>query len=83
MALENTVKPDKLTSVFAGVDRDATEKARSYMAGYPPSSPAIALFKEGQLVFMLERHDIEGKHPEQIAEELTTAFKTHCEAATT
>jgi putative YphP/YqiW family bacilliredoxin len=78
MALEHTAKPDQLTTVFAGVDREAVERARSYMPGYPPSSPSVALFKDGELVFMMERHDIEGYHPLQIAESLKAAFDKHC-----
>lgn len=78
LALEHETIPDHLTTVFAGVDREAVERARSHMAGYPPSSPSVALFKDGQLVFMMERHDIEGSHPMQIAERLKAAFDTHC-----
>ena len=78
MALENGVVPDRVTTVFAGVDGEAVEKARSYMVGYPPSSPAVALFKDGELVFMMERHNIEGNQPQQIAEWLKAAFDEHC-----
>ena len=78
LALQNDKIPTHLTTVFAGVDTDAVERARSHMGGYPPSSPSVALFKDGQLVFMMERHDIEGTHPEQIAERLKDAFNTHC-----
>jgi putative YphP/YqiW family bacilliredoxin len=78
LALQHANTPDNLTTVFAGVDGDAVERARSYITGYPPSSPSIALFKDGQLVFMMERHNIEGYHPEQIAEKLTAAFDAHC-----
>ncbi len=78
LALQHANTPDNLTTVFAGVDYDAVERVRSHMAGYPPSSPSIALFKDGQLAFMMERHDIEGYHPEQIAEKLTAAFDAHC-----
>jgi putative YphP/YqiW family bacilliredoxin len=78
LALEHENVPDNLTTVFAGVDAEAVEKARSHMAGYPPSSPSVALFKEGQLVYMMERHDIEGYHPEQIAQKLKQAFDTYC-----
>jgi putative YphP/YqiW family bacilliredoxin len=60
------------------MDLDATDRARSYFAPYPPSSPQIGLFKDGRLVFMLERQDIEGRHPEEIARELVGAFDTHC-----
>ncbi len=79
LALQNSTLPDRLTTVFAGVDSEATDKARSYMVGYPPSSPSVALFKDGQIVYMMERHMIEGYTPEQIAENLKTAFEEHCE----
>ena len=78
LALEHTHKPDHLTTVFAGVDADAVERARSHMVGYPPSSPSIALFKDGELVYMMERHDIEGRPPEQIAQSLKGVFDKHC-----
>ena len=78
MALENKVRPDILATVFAGQDTDATEQARSYFTGYPPSSPAVALLREGKLVFMLERKDIEGRDPYGIAEDLTKAFDRFC-----
>lgn len=67
-------KPDKLTTVFAGQDTEATEKARSYIAGYPPSSPSIALFKDGELVFMMERTHIENRNAEMVADILKDAF---------
>jgi putative YphP/YqiW family bacilliredoxin len=78
MALEHSTRPDSLTTVFAGVDAEAVERARSYMVGYPPSSPSVALFKDGELVFLMERHDIEGYHPQQIADNLKAAFDKHC-----
>jgi putative YphP/YqiW family bacilliredoxin len=78
MALQHAVKPDAATTVFAGQDPDATRQARSYFVGYPPSSPAIALLKEGKLVHMLERHDIEGRSAEQIAGDLKAAFDRYC-----
>jgi len=78
MALENEVKPDKVATVFAGADIDATERARSYFTGYGPSSPSIALLKDGQLVYMLERYQIEGRDAHQIAGELTQAFEKYC-----
>jgi putative YphP/YqiW family bacilliredoxin len=78
MALQHETLPEKLTTVFAGVDAEATEAARSYIAGYPPSSPFIALLKDGQPVFVLERHMIEGRGPDQIAFALVEAFDTHC-----
>ena len=81
LALENPAKPDKSVTVFAGGDIEATEKARSYFTGYPPSSPSIALLKDGELVFMMERRQIEGRFAEQIAEELKKAFDQHCAVA--
>lgn len=78
MALQNETRPDDLATVFAGADIEATEKARSYMTGYGPSSPSIALFKNGQLVYMLERFQIEGRDASQIAAELQKAFSQHC-----
>jgi len=78
-ALQHTVKPDSLTTVFAGQDIDATQRARSYFTGYPPSSPQIGLLKEGKLVFMLERHQIEGRTSGEIAEDLVGAFDRYCE----
>ena len=81
MALKNSVVPDKNVSVFAGADIDATDRARGYFTGYPPSSPAIGLFRNGELVFMLQRHQIEGREAPQIAKELTTAFDRFCAVA--
>lgn len=78
LALENEKKPDKVATVFAGADIDATERARSYFTGYGPSSPSIALLKDGQLVYMLERYQIEGRDAHQIAGELTNAFEKYC-----
>jgi putative YphP/YqiW family bacilliredoxin len=78
LALENEKKPDKVATVFAGADIEATEKARSYFTGYGPSSPSIALLKDGQLVYMLERYQIEGRDAHQIAGELTQAFEKYC-----
>jgi putative YphP/YqiW family bacilliredoxin len=78
-ALQHTVKPDALTTVFAGQDIEATQKARSYFTGYPPSSPQIALLKDGKIVFMLERHQIEGRTAGEIAEDLVGAFDHYCE----
>lgn len=78
MALENKAKPETLTTVFAGQDTDATTQARSYFTGYPPSSPSVALLRDGKLVFMLERKDIEGRDPYGIAEDLTKAFDQFC-----
>ena len=78
LALQHEVKPDKVATVFAGADIEATERARSYFTGYRPSSPSIALLKDGQLVYMLERYQIEGRDANQIAGELTQAFEKHC-----
>ncbi len=78
LALQNEKKPDKVATVFAGADIEATERARSYFTGYGPSSPSIALLKDGQLVYMLERYQIEGRDAHQIAGELTQAFEKYC-----
>ena len=78
IALQNPIKPEQLTTVFAGQDADATERARSYFVGYPPSSPQIALLKDGQMVFMLERWQIEGRPAEEIAHDLVNAFNRYC-----
>jgi len=80
-ALQHTVRPDKVATVFAGADIEATEKARSYFTGYESSSPSIALLKDGKLVWMLERRQIEGKDASQVASELTQAFDQHCAKA--
>ncbi len=71
-------KPAALTTVFAGQDVAATARARSYFTGYPPSSPQIALLRDGKLVYMLERHQIEGRSADAIAQDLITAFETYC-----
>jgi putative YphP/YqiW family bacilliredoxin len=81
MALQNEIRPDKVATVFAGGDIEATERARSYFTGFGPSSPSIGLLKDGELVYMMERHQIEGRGPEQIAAELRQAFDKHCAAA--
>ena len=78
LALQHDVKPDKVATVFAGADVEATERARSYFTGYGPSSPSIAILKDGELVYMLERFQIEGRNATQIAGELTQAFEKHC-----
>ena len=78
LALQSEKKPDKIATVFAGADIEATEKARSYFTGYGPSSPSIALLKDGQLVYMLERYQIEGRDAHQIAGELMQAFEKYC-----
>lgn len=77
-AIQHAVVPDRLTTVFAGFDIEATAHARNYMAPYPPSSPSIALFKDGKLVHFIERHQIEGRPVELIAKNLTHAFDTYC-----
>ena len=78
IALQNQKHPEKLFTVFAGVDAEATAKAREYLLPYPPSSPAIALFKDGRLVHFLERHHIEGRSAMMIAENLKAAFNEYC-----
>ena len=78
MAVNNSKTPDHLTTVFAGVDKEATNQARSYMMPFPPSSPCIALFKDGKLVHMLERHHIEGASAQMISENLIQAFNAFC-----
>ena len=78
LALQHAKKPRVLTTVFAGQDLDATARARSYFAPYPPSSPQIALLKGGRVVYMLERHQIEGRSADAIAQDLIGAFDTHC-----
>ena len=80
-ALAHTARPEVLATVFAGQDREATERARAYFTGYGPSSPSIALMRDGQLVFMLERHQIEGRDPFSIARDLTGAFDRYCAPA--
>jgi putative YphP/YqiW family bacilliredoxin len=81
LALQNEIKPDKVATVFAGADIEATDRARSYFTGHAPSSPSVALLKDGQLVYMLERYQIEGRDASQIAEELKQAFAQHCASA--
>ena len=78
MALESETKPDRMITVFAGNDREATQRAREYFVGYRPSSPSIALMKDGQVVKMFERWQIEGRAAHDIAAELTAAFNEHC-----
>jgi putative YphP/YqiW family bacilliredoxin len=77
-ALRNATRPDQLYTVFAGQDADATRAARGYFTGYAPSSPQIAMFKDGRLVFMLERHQIEGRSAGEIAVDMTAAFDKYC-----
>ncbi|WP_396602722.1 BrxA/BrxB family bacilliredoxin [Algibacter sp. R77976] len=78
ISLENAKKPDHIVTVFAGVDREAVDAARGHMVPFPPSSPSMALFKDGELVHMLERHHIEGRPAELIAENLVDAYNEHC-----
>ncbi len=78
LALEHPPRPDRLTTVFAGMETDAVERARSYFVGYPPSSPQMGLFKDGRLMYMLERQDIEGRPAEAIAADLRAAFDQYC-----
>src|SRR5438128_7350573 len=78
LALQHSTKPDIVATVFAGADVEATERARGYFTGYPPSSPSIALMRDGKLVWMLERRQIENQGPEQIAAALTSAFAAFC-----
>jgi putative YphP/YqiW family bacilliredoxin len=75
LALRGGKAPEKLTTVFAGQDLDATARAREYFTGYPPSSPSIAILKDGEIVYMMERRDIERRHPEEIATDLVAAFE--------
>ena len=78
LALQNAIIPDRSVTVFAGVDRDAVERARAYMTDYPPSSPCMGLFKDGKLVFMLERRDLQQMNEEQVSAALRIAFDEHC-----
>jgi bacilliredoxin len=80
-ALQHTHRPERLFSVFAGQDREATERARSYFTGYPPSSPSVAILRDGRLVHMLQRSDIEHRDPADIAMELKRAFDKFCAPA--
>lgn len=78
MSLQNAKRPDHIVTVFAGVDKEAVDKARAHMVPFPPSSPSMALFKDGELVHMLERHHIEGRPAELIAENLVDAYNEYC-----
>ncbi len=78
MSLQNAKRPDHIVTVFAGVDREAVDQARAHMVPFPPSSPSMALFKDGELVHMLERHHIEGRPAEMIAENLVDAYNSYC-----
>lgn len=81
LSLRNDIVPPTLTTVFAGQDLDATARAREFFAGYPPSSPSVALLEGGEIVWMLERHQIEGRGPEAIGEDLKAAYREHCAGA--
>jgi putative YphP/YqiW family bacilliredoxin len=81
LALQHDVRPARVATVFAGADIEATERARAYFTGYQPSSPSIALLRDGKVVYMLERYQIEGKDAYQIAQELAAAFDEHCAAS--
>lgn len=78
IAAQSEKHPDKLVTVFAGMEKDAVDKARSYMLPYPPSSPSMALFKDGKLVHIIERHQIEGRPAQMIADNLLGAFEQYC-----
>jgi putative YphP/YqiW family bacilliredoxin len=78
MAAQHGKHPDKMVTVFAGMEKDAVDAARNYMLPYPPSSPAMALFKDGKLVHMIERHQIEGRPAQMIADNLIDAFEQYC-----
>ena len=77
-ALQNSTRPDQAITVFAGQDRDATDKARGYFTGFPPSSPSIGILRDGELVYMMQRSDIETSDPQTIAMKLTQAFNQFC-----
>lgn len=77
-AIRHNVRPERMITVFAGQDREATDAARRYFSGYPPSSPSIGMLRDGELVYMMERRDIEMSSPEMIASALTQAFEKHC-----
>src|SRR5688500_5198892 len=81
-AMQHATRPDKSVTVFAGQDRDATERARSYFTGYAPSSPSIGLLRDGKLVYMMERHQIETRDASAIAADLTAAFDKFCAKST-
>ncbi|MFZ0687714.1 MAG: BrxA/BrxB family bacilliredoxin [Terriglobales bacterium] len=83
LALQHPVIPNNVVTVFAGQDTEATERARSYFTGYPPSSPSIAILRDGKLVYMMQRRQIESREAAAIAADLKAAFDLHCAAATT
>jgi putative YphP/YqiW family bacilliredoxin len=78
LSLQHAKQPDNVVTVFAGVDREATDRARAYFKGYMPSSPSIALMKDGEVAFILQRHEIEGRSPEDIAARISGAYDEHC-----
>ena len=78
LAIQHDKVPDRLTTVFAGMEMEATDRARSYFTGYPPSSPQIGLLRDGKLVYLMERHDIEGREANDIADKLVEAFDEYC-----
>lgn len=82
LALKHPNRPDRVATVFAGQDTEATAKARGYFADYPPSSPSLALFKDGKVVHFVPRHALEGRSAEQVASDLAAAFDKHCAKAT-
>jgi putative YphP/YqiW family bacilliredoxin len=82
LAMRHGTKPDRLATVFAGADLESTARAREYFTGYPPSSPSIALLRDGQLVWMLERRQIENQAADAIARDITAAFDQHCATQT-
>jgi putative YphP/YqiW family bacilliredoxin len=77
-SVKQDIRPDHLVTVFAGQDKEATETARSFFTGYPPSSPSFALLKDGEIQMMVERHEIEGHEPMEVVNKLRSAFETHC-----
>ncbi len=81
MSLNNAIKPDRMATVFAGGDVDATERARAYFAPNPPSSPSVGILRDGKVVFMLHRHEIESRGADQIAAALKAAYNAHCATA--
>ncbi|MDH3272436.1 MAG: BrxA/BrxB family bacilliredoxin [Gemmatimonadota bacterium] len=78
LSLQGDKKPEVLATVFAGQDMEATDRTRDYIPGFPPSSPSVALFKDGELAYFMERHQIEGRPPEEIAAALQAAYEEHC-----
>jgi len=78
LSMQHGTQPDNVVTVFAGVDREATDCARRFFKGYMPSSPSIALLKDGEVAFILQRHDIEGRSPEDIATKISAAYDEHC-----